>query len=347
MSQAQDDLVAAASNPNAELATLHELANNYPGLRPYIAANPRTYPALLEWLGPLGAPAVDAALARRYGPAQPLTSAPADGSTQVLSGEQIGSQSPQAAPQQQSAVETQRQQPVQPEYAQVTQSIQTGQATQYQQPVQAGQPTQAVQTGQATQYQQPIQAGQATQYQQPVQAGQAVQAGQPQYQQPVQPQATQATQASGSSLTREQLGNEIASRLRLKTTVILDAANLIPQDAYTLEDGRPAHDWITLGDDGMWHLDQEAALTDPAGLNSWLNDIWTEQDLSRVTTWLAEKFVVGALETWVPVLTNDPQAPARHAALVVAVLATATTLLVYSLSHTHQRRREKRRRRWY
>ena len=111
MSQAQDDLVAAASNPNAELATLHELANNYPGLRPYIAANPRTYPALLEWLGTLGDPAVDAALARRYGPAQPLTSAPADGSTQVLSGEQIGSQSPQAAPQQQSAVETQRQQP--------------------------------------------------------------------------------------------------------------------------------------------------------------------------------------------------------------------------------------------
>ena len=143
MSQAQDDLVAAASNPNAELATLHELANNYPGLRPYIAANPRTYPALLEWLGTLGDPAVDAALARRYGPAQPLTSAPADGSTQVLSGEQIGSQSPQAAPQQQSAVETQRQQPVQPEYAQPTQSIQTGQATQYQQPIQAGQPVQA------------------------------------------------------------------------------------------------------------------------------------------------------------------------------------------------------------
>ena len=188
MSQAQDDLVAAASNPNAELATLHELANNYPGLRPYIAANPRTYPALLEWLGTLGDPAVDAALARRYGPAQPLTSAPADGSTQVLSGEQIGSQSPQAAPQQQSAVETQRQQPVQPEYAQPTQSIQTGQATQYQQPVQAGQPTQAVQTGQATQYQQPIQAGQATQYQQPVQTGQATQ-----YQQPI--QAGQPVQA--------------------------------------------------------------------------------------------------------------------------------------------------------
>ena len=153
-------------------------------------------------------------------------------------------------------------------------------------------------------------------------------------------QATQATQASGSSLTREQLGNEIASRLRLKTTVILDAANLIPQDAYTLEDGRPAHDWITLGDDGMWHLDQEAALTDPAGLNSWLNDIWTEQDLSRVTTWLAEKFVVGAPETWVPVLTTDPQAPARHAALAL-LLTAATARLVYGYSHTYQRRAQR------
>ncbi|MBW3069187.1 hypothetical protein GZ998_06675 [Actinomyces sp. 594] len=65
MPQPQDDLVARASDPNAELKTLHELANNYPGLRPYIAENPRTYPALLEWLAALGDPAVDAALARR------------------------------------------------------------------------------------------------------------------------------------------------------------------------------------------------------------------------------------------------------------------------------------------
>ena len=173
-------------------------------------------------------------------------------------------------------------------------------------------------------------------------------------------QATQATTTSGSSLTREQLGNEVITRLYLKAISVLETGHLIPQDAYTLENGRPAHDWITLGDDGTWHLDQEAALADPAGLNSWLNDIWTEQDLSRVTTWLAEKFVVGAPETWVPVLTTDPQAPARHAALV-AVLTTATTLLVYSLSHTHQRRRNRlrpireerrrrrreRHRRWY
>ncbi len=161
MSQAQDDLVAAASNPNAELATLHELANNYPGLRPYIAANPRTYPALLEWLGTLGDPAVDAALARRYGPAQPLTTAAADGSTQVLSAGQIGPQSPQGPGQQQPLAETQYQQPTQP---QATQAIQQ---TQYQQPTQATQP----------------------QYAQP----QYAQAAQPQYAQAPQQQAAQPT----------------------------------------------------------------------------------------------------------------------------------------------------------
>ena len=84
MSQAQDDLVAAASNPNAELTTLHELANNYPGLRPYIAENPRTYPALLEWLGTLGDPAVDAALARRNAPTQSPAGAAGDSATQVI-----------------------------------------------------------------------------------------------------------------------------------------------------------------------------------------------------------------------------------------------------------------------
>ena len=159
MSQAQDDLVAAASNPDAELATLHELANNYPGLRPYIAANPRTYPALLEWLGTLGDPAVDAALARRYGPAQPLTTAAADGSTQVLSAGQIGPQSPQGPGQQQPLAETQYQQP--------TQATQAIQQTQYQQPTQAAQP----------------------QYAQP----QYAQAAQPEYAQAPQQQAAQPT----------------------------------------------------------------------------------------------------------------------------------------------------------
>ena len=152
MSQAQDDLVAAASDPNTDLTKLHELANNYPGLRPYIATTPRTYPALLEWLGTLGDPAVDAALARRYGPAQPLTTAPADGSTQILAPGQIGAHSPQSSPQRQSLAETQRQQPV-PEYAQQTQTIQQ---TQYQQPARP-EYAQQTQTVQQTQYQQPVQ----------------------------------------------------------------------------------------------------------------------------------------------------------------------------------------------
>ncbi len=65
MSQAQDELVARATDPNAELSTLHELAQNYPGLRPFIAANPRTYPALLDWLGSLGDADVNAVLASR------------------------------------------------------------------------------------------------------------------------------------------------------------------------------------------------------------------------------------------------------------------------------------------
>ncbi|WP_194949853.1 hypothetical protein [Actinomyces trachealis] len=65
MSQAQDDLVARAQDPRTPLTTLHSLAQNYPGLRPAIALNPSTYPALLEWLGALGDPAVDAALNAR------------------------------------------------------------------------------------------------------------------------------------------------------------------------------------------------------------------------------------------------------------------------------------------
>ena len=55
-------------------------------------------------------------------------------------------------------------------------------------------------------------------------------------------QATQATTTSGSSLTQGQLRGEIASRLSLEAIGVLDAARLIPQDAYTLEDGQPAHD---------------------------------------------------------------------------------------------------------
>ena len=84
MSQAKDELVARAQDPNAELETLHQLAQNYPGLRPYIAANPRTYPALLEWLGTLGDPAVDAALASRNSQPQSAPSAQSSQSSPQL-----------------------------------------------------------------------------------------------------------------------------------------------------------------------------------------------------------------------------------------------------------------------
>ena len=102
MSQAKDELVARAQDPNAELETLHQLAQNYPGLRPYIATNPRTYPALLEWLGTLGDPAVDAALASRAGRPQSAQSPQGSPQLAVVSppGAQPGSSStmPSEAP---------------------------------------------------------------------------------------------------------------------------------------------------------------------------------------------------------------------------------------------------------
>jgi len=137
MSQAQDDLVAAASNPNAELTTLHELANNYPGLRPYIAENPRTYPALLEWLGTLGDPAVDAALARRNAPTQSPAGAAGDSATQVIppsASGQPATQEPESSYQQRSLAETQRQEPIQPAQPQYQQA-------QYQQAAQTSSPS--------------------------------------------------------------------------------------------------------------------------------------------------------------------------------------------------------------
>lgn len=58
-------LLQLAQDPGTPLQTLQQLAQNYPGLRPAIALNPSTYPALLDWLRALGDPAVDAALAQR------------------------------------------------------------------------------------------------------------------------------------------------------------------------------------------------------------------------------------------------------------------------------------------
>ena len=98
MSQAKDELVARAQDPNAELETLHQLAQNYPGLRPYIAANPRTYPALLEWLGTLGDPAVDAALASRNSQPQSAPSAQSGNSPAAAGSAASGAVSAASAP---------------------------------------------------------------------------------------------------------------------------------------------------------------------------------------------------------------------------------------------------------
>ncbi|PZR53668.1 hypothetical protein DNL40_05910 [Xylanimonas oleitrophica] len=54
-----------ALDPATPLADLARIVQEAPHLRPQVAANPSTYPALLDWLGALGDPAVDAALRTR------------------------------------------------------------------------------------------------------------------------------------------------------------------------------------------------------------------------------------------------------------------------------------------
>ncbi|QAY71476.1 hypothetical protein [Xylanimonas protaetiae] len=56
---------AQALDPATPLADLALIVQESPHLRPLVAANPSTYPALLDWLGALGDPDVDAALRTR------------------------------------------------------------------------------------------------------------------------------------------------------------------------------------------------------------------------------------------------------------------------------------------
>ncbi|WP_265522062.1 hypothetical protein [Oerskovia flava] len=56
---------AQALDPGTPLEVLAQIVQDAPHLRPQVAANPSTYPALLDWLGNLGDPAVDAALRSR------------------------------------------------------------------------------------------------------------------------------------------------------------------------------------------------------------------------------------------------------------------------------------------
>ncbi|MGW8568028.1 DUF7937 domain-containing protein [Isoptericola sp. NPDC055881] len=65
VAQAPGWSAAQAMDPATPLADLARIAAEAPHLRSYVAGNPSTYPALLDWLGALGDPAVDAALRAR------------------------------------------------------------------------------------------------------------------------------------------------------------------------------------------------------------------------------------------------------------------------------------------
>lgn len=54
-----------AADPGTDYETLRDIAYRHPELRAVVAQNPHTYSGLLEWLGSLGDPAVDQALAQR------------------------------------------------------------------------------------------------------------------------------------------------------------------------------------------------------------------------------------------------------------------------------------------
>ncbi|GAA3279493.1 hypothetical protein [Nesterenkonia halobia] len=75
MTFSYDDVRRLASDPESEWGTLHWIAEEYPELRPAVAANPATYPELLEALADLDDPAITAALMRRFNP----EAAPAEG----------------------------------------------------------------------------------------------------------------------------------------------------------------------------------------------------------------------------------------------------------------------------
>jgi hypothetical protein len=54
-----------AADPSTPLEVLAQIVQDAPHLRPQVAANPSTYPALVEWLASLGDPAVNEALRSR------------------------------------------------------------------------------------------------------------------------------------------------------------------------------------------------------------------------------------------------------------------------------------------
>jgi len=84
MSQPENYTAAQASDPSTPAQVLADIAAQRPDLRPAVAANPSTYPGLLEWLRNLGDPAVDAALAARPAAPAETPATPAEAPTQVM-----------------------------------------------------------------------------------------------------------------------------------------------------------------------------------------------------------------------------------------------------------------------
>lgn len=70
----EDYTLEQALDPTTPGATLQDIAMHRPDLRPAIARNPSTYPDLVTWLGQLGDPAVNEALASRT--STPVEAAP-------------------------------------------------------------------------------------------------------------------------------------------------------------------------------------------------------------------------------------------------------------------------------
>src|SRR5699024_979159 len=98
----EPDPASKAADPSTSQAELHQLCAAHPELRPMIAEHPNAYPQLLEWLGRLGDPEVDAALARRdeHGQTRPLTdeSAETSGAAHEQTQEFGAVQQPPSAP---------------------------------------------------------------------------------------------------------------------------------------------------------------------------------------------------------------------------------------------------------
>ena len=156
--------------------------------------------------------------------------------------------------------------------------------------------------------------------------------------------ARSRTEGTYAPEDRELLQVRIMRELRRKPILALATAGLLPDEAYpNIKGGSYGSDWMTQDENQHWHVDPHKAEENAGAVDDWMQTnkylagplLLTDSTLITVAGYGLDKGI-GAT----PPTTNS-RTIARHAALVVA-LTTATALLVYSLSHTHQRRRNRR-----